>query len=184
MSIAMGLVASACSAALFWLSHHTNRWITSIAKREIAQAALAGGLRNRNELLHAISVAAKELLTATTADMAMATVLETMGKAARGDRMLVFEKQTPPAGAPALWLRYAWHSPQAPMKVDAAAIANAPSILADPLVRASQRRGSASRHSEGDAGRRGQIHFPQLGDPIRYPGSHNRRKLAMGPRWL
>ena len=132
MSIAMGLVASAGSAALFWLSHHTNRWITSIAKREITQAALAGGLRNRNELLHAVSIAAKELLTATTVDMAMATVLETIGKAARADRMLVFENQTPPAGAPAIRLRYAWHSPQAPAIVDAAAIANAPDILADP----------------------------------------------------
>ena len=133
MSIAMGLVASAGSAALFWLSHHTNRWITSIAKREITQAALAGDLRNRSELLHAISVAGKELLTATTADMAMAaTVLETIGKAARADRMLVFEKQTPLTGAPAVRLRYAWHSPHAPVIVDAAAIANAPDILADP----------------------------------------------------
>ena len=125
MSVAMGLVASAGSAALFWLSQHTNRWITS-------QVALAGGLRNRNELLHAISVAAEELLTATTADMAMATVLETIGKATRADHMLVFEKQTPPAGVPAVRLRYAWHSPQAPLIVDAAAIAKATDILADP----------------------------------------------------
>jgi diguanylate cyclase (GGDEF)-like protein/PAS domain S-box-containing protein len=37
--------------------------------------------------------------------------------------MLVFENQTPPGRAPAIRLRYAWHSPQAPAIVDAAAIA-------------------------------------------------------------
>jgi hypothetical protein len=30
MSVAMGLVASACCAALLWLSFHTNRWITMV----------------------------------------------------------------------------------------------------------------------------------------------------------
>jgi diguanylate cyclase (GGDEF)-like protein/PAS domain S-box-containing protein len=132
MSIAMGLVAAACSAALFWLSIHTKRWITSIAKREITQTALTATLKSRSELLHAVSVAAKELLTATTVDMAMATVLETIGKAARADRMLVFENQTPPRGASAPHLRYGWHSPQAPAVVDASAIANAPEFFADP----------------------------------------------------
>ena len=102
-SIAMGFVALACCAALLWLSFHTNRWITS-------QAASEGGLRNRNELLHAISVAAKELLTATTVDMAMATVLETIGKAARADRMLVFEsrrlrREPPLSGCDTLGIR-------------------------------------------------------------------------------
>ena len=62
----------------------------------------------------------------------MATVLKVLGKAARVDRVLVFESQTPPAGAPTLSMRYAWHSPQAPVIVDAAAIANASDILADP----------------------------------------------------
>lgn len=126
MSIAMGLVAAAGSAALFWLSRHINRWITSIARREITQAALAGGLRNRSELLHAVSIAAKDLLTAASMDAAMATVLETIGKAARADRMLVFENQTPPEGVPTIALRYAWHSPQAPAIVDAAIAAIAP----------------------------------------------------------
>jgi hypothetical protein len=139
MSIAMGLVAAAGSAALFWLSLHTNRWITSIAEREITQTALAATLRSRSELLHAVSIAAKELLTATTVDMAMPTVLETIGKAARADRMLVFENQTPPQGAPAPHLRCGWHSPQAPAVVDASAIANGPRAFRRPLVRTSRR---------------------------------------------
>jgi diguanylate cyclase (GGDEF)-like protein/PAS domain S-box-containing protein len=132
MSITMGLVVAACSAALLRLSLDTNRWITSIAKREITQRALAATLRSRSELLHAVSIAAKELLTAATVDMAMPTVLETIGKAARADRMLVFENQTPPRGAPAPHLRYGWHSAQAPAVVDAFAIANAPELFADP----------------------------------------------------
>ena len=86
----------------------------------------------RGALLHAVSVAAKELLTAPTIGIAMATVLKALGEATRVDRVLVFEKQTPPAGVPAVRLRYAWHSPHAPVIVDAAAIANATDILADP----------------------------------------------------
>ena len=123
-SIAMGFVALACCAALLWLSFHTNGWITS-------QAASAGGLRSRNELLHAISVAAKELLTAT-ADMAMATVLETVGKAARADRMLVFENQTLLGGGATFQLRYGWRSPQAPRIADEARLTVAPELFADP----------------------------------------------------
>ena len=44
MSVAMGLVAAAGAAALLWLSHHTNRWITSLAQREIQQTALTANL--------------------------------------------------------------------------------------------------------------------------------------------
>ena len=101
-----------------------------ISARQEAQAAT----EYRGALLHAVSVAAKELLTAPTIEITMATVLETIGKAARADSMLVFEKQTPPAGAPALRLRYAWHSPQASVILDAAAVANAPDIPADPWL--------------------------------------------------
>jgi hypothetical protein len=64
-----------CGALL--AQSHINRWIASIAKREITQAALVGDLRDRNKLLHAVSITSKELLTAATIDTAMATVLET-----------------------------------------------------------------------------------------------------------
>jgi hypothetical protein len=120
MSIAMGFVAAAGSAALFWLSFHINRWITSIAKREITQTALAATLKSRSELLHAVSIAAKELLTAPAFELAMETVLKTVGEAARADRLLVFEDLTPPGGGPAFDLRFAWHSANAPVIVDSA----------------------------------------------------------------
>jgi diguanylate cyclase (GGDEF)-like protein/PAS domain S-box-containing protein len=151
MSVAMGLVASACCAALFWLSLHINRWITLSAKREIRQTALAGDLRDRNELVHAVSMAGKELLTVTSIDSAMATVLEIIGRAARADRMLVFENQTAPRGAPGIRLRYAWHSPQAPAIVDAAAIAAiAPEIFA-PLEEGQARSAILSDLPDGAA---------------------------------
>jgi hypothetical protein len=75
MSLAMGLVAAACSAALLGLSLRINRWIRSIAARQITQARLTDSLRNRGDLLHAISVAAKELLIAPAIELAMARSL-------------------------------------------------------------------------------------------------------------
>jgi diguanylate cyclase (GGDEF)-like protein/PAS domain S-box-containing protein len=142
MSIAMGLVASVCSAALFGRSLHTNRWITSLSKRQIAQTVLAGDLKGRNELLHAVSIAAKELLAATNKEMAIAMVLETVGEAARVDRMIVFENQTTPVGALARKLRYAWNSPQAPAILDAPAMRHMPDASGDPWF-APLRTGSA-----------------------------------------
>jgi PAS domain S-box-containing protein len=77
----------------------------------------------RGALLHTVSVVAKELLTAPTIEIAMATVLKALGEAARVDRVLVWENQTPTKGAATLSLRYAWHSPQAAVIVDAASAA-------------------------------------------------------------
>jgi diguanylate cyclase (GGDEF)-like protein/PAS domain S-box-containing protein len=62
----------------------------------------------------------------------MAMVLETLGKAARVDRMIVFENQTAPAGARPRKFRYAWNSLQAPAMFDAAAMANMPDASGDP----------------------------------------------------
>ena len=87
-----------------------------ISARNEAEAAN----QYRGALLHAVSVAAKELLTAPTIGIAMATVLKALGEATRVDRVLVFESQTPSKGVATLSLRYAWHSPQAPVIVDAA----------------------------------------------------------------
>ena len=91
-----------------------------ISARKEAEAAT----EYRSALLHAVSVAAKELLTASTVENTMATVLRAIGEAARVDRVLVFEIQRPSGGGvPALSMRYAWHSPQAPVIVDAASAA-------------------------------------------------------------
>ena len=97
--------------------------LAGISRDITARKRLAAEMEYRSALLHAVSIAAKELLTASAVENTMATVLRAVGEAARADRMLVFENQTPPGGAPAIMLRYAWHSPQAPAIVDAAAIA-------------------------------------------------------------
>ena len=65
--------------------------------------------------------------------------------------MLVFEKQTPPGGAPAIRLRYAWHSPQAPVIVDAAAIAQSPPETFPPLKEGQARRAILKEMPDGAA---------------------------------
>ena len=90
-----------------------------ISARKEAEAAT----EYRGALLHAVSVVAKELLTAPEIEIAMATVLKTLGEAARVDRVLVFEAQTSSRGVDSLSLRYAWHSPRAPVIVNAASTA-------------------------------------------------------------
>jgi diguanylate cyclase (GGDEF)-like protein/PAS domain S-box-containing protein len=123
-SIAMGLVAAAGAAALSWLSHHTNGWVNSVARREIIQAALTADLENkvvaieyRNKLLHAVSVAANSLLTASSLDEAMPEVLKTVGEAAQVDRVLLLEL---PRSKEAIHsLRYGWQSADAPVLLGA-----------------------------------------------------------------
>jgi GAF domain-containing protein len=116
-----------------WFSLVTARGINAIAAREITQAALNDSLRNRTELLHAISVAATELLSTPRLGTAVATVLEAIGKAARVDRMLVFESQALPGGGATAHFRYGWHSPEAYGHVDdATVVATGPELTADP----------------------------------------------------
>src|SRR5208283_245427 len=141
MSVAMGLVAAAGAAALLWLSHHTNRWIASLAQHEIQQTALTADLENtvaaieyRSELLHAVSVAANKLVSASTVEEAMLAVLETVGKAVRVDRVLLLELRHSPGAEPVLSRRFGWHSADAPVIVDSQSFEKAaPSGLpADP----------------------------------------------------
>jgi diguanylate cyclase (GGDEF)-like protein/PAS domain S-box-containing protein len=107
---------------------HSIAVINDITERK----RLAAEMEYRSRLLHAVSVAAKELLTAPAIDVAMAVVLETVGEAARVDRMIVFESQTAQASPHAPKLRFAWNSPQAPAMFDDAAMANAPDASSDP----------------------------------------------------
>ena len=100
---------------------HSIAVINDITERK----RLTAEMEYRSRLLHAVSVAAKELLTAPAIETAMALVLKTVGEAARVDRMIVFENQTAPAATPARNLRFTWNSPQARATFDDAAIANA-----------------------------------------------------------
>jgi PAS domain S-box-containing protein len=93
---------------------------------------LAAEVEYRSTMLHAVSVAAKELLTAATIEDAMANALKTMGEAAQADRALVFENETPPGGGLTFELRYSWHSAKAPVIVNAALVGNVHEVHADP----------------------------------------------------
>ena len=73
-------------------SLRSERLIASIARRRCIQVSLTESLRNRSELLHAVSFAAKQFLTAPTIEDAMGTVLKAVGEAARADRVLVFRE--------------------------------------------------------------------------------------------
>ena len=156
--------------------------LAGISRDITARKRLAAEMEYRSALLHAVSVAAKELLTAPAVENAMATVLRAVGEAARADRMLVFENQTAPEGAPALMLRYAWHSPQAPAIVDAAAIASTrrSGEPFPPLEEGQARSAVLSDLPDGI----GQIDIPKLGNPGEPYSPHSRRRQDLGRRWL
>ena len=106
--------------------------VAGVSRDITERKRLAEEMECRGALLHAVSAAARELLTAPTVEIAMAIVLATIGVAARVDRMIVFENETVSAGARPRKLRYAWNSPHAPVVFDAAAMVNAPDASGDP----------------------------------------------------
>ena len=154
--------------------------VAGVSRDTTARKRLAAETEYRSGLLHTVSIAAKELLTAPTIEIAMATVLKALGEAARADRMLVFESQTPPGRASPIRLRYAWHSPKAPVIVDAAAIAAMPRETFRPIGEGQARQ----RLSEGYAGRRRQILVPEVGNPGEPCCPRSRRRQDLGPHWL
>ena len=110
-------------------------WHSIAIVRDITEhKCLMAAKEYRGTLLHAVSVAAKELLGSASIEDAIGNVLKTVGKVVHADRMLVFENLTPPKGAPAFELRFAWHSANAPVIVDAAFLP--PGIHADPWLAA------------------------------------------------
>ncbi|MGB7974000.1 MAG: EAL domain-containing protein [Roseiarcus sp.] len=116
--------------------------VAGVSRDTTARKRLAAETEYRSGLLHAVSIAAKELLTASAVESTMATVLKVVGEAARADRMLVFEMQPPQGRASPIKLRYAWHSARVPVIVDAAAIAAiAPETF--PPLEEGQARGAA-----------------------------------------
>ena len=75
-------------------------WNSIAVLRDITERKrLVAEMAYRRALLHAVSVAAKELLTAPSIEVAMATALKTVGEAARADRMIVFELQAASRGS-------------------------------------------------------------------------------------
>jgi diguanylate cyclase (GGDEF)-like protein/PAS domain S-box-containing protein len=102
-----------------------------ITERKKAAAAA----EYRGVLLHALAGAAGELLTASSLDEGVPSALRIVGEAVEADRVLVLEEAIAPDGTPVPPApRYGWHSPSAPVRVEAASFATtAPSgIERDP----------------------------------------------------
>jgi diguanylate cyclase (GGDEF)-like protein/PAS domain S-box-containing protein len=95
-------------------------------RKQLAEAA-----EYRSTLLHAISVVAKELLTAAAIKGALTNALKTMGEAVHADRALIFENGTTPHRNLTFELRHGWHSAKALVIVDAALVATLPEVHAD-----------------------------------------------------
>jgi diguanylate cyclase (GGDEF)-like protein/PAS domain S-box-containing protein len=100
----------AISAVKIGGAWHSIAVIRDITKR----TRLFAETEYRSRLLHAVSLAAKELLTTSTIDVGMAKVLEAIGEAMRADRMLVLEVRSSGGAAAGSALRYCWQSPAAP----------------------------------------------------------------------
>jgi len=94
-------------------------------RKQLAEAA-----EYRSTLLHAISVVAKELLTAAAIKGALTNALKTMGEAVHADRALIFENGTTPHRNLTFELRHGWHSAKALVIVDAALVATLPEVHA------------------------------------------------------
>jgi diguanylate cyclase (GGDEF)-like protein/PAS domain S-box-containing protein len=108
-------------------------WHAIALARDVTERnRLMAATEYQSKLLHAASVAAMELQTSRAIEEAMAKVLQTIGEAVRVQRVLVFENNTSSGGTHVLALQYRWHSTDAPAIVDAAALANAPELFADP----------------------------------------------------
>ena len=94
MSITMGLMLTAFTAALGLLGYRANHWIASIARREIIQRALTADLEKqvaeRNEaecelyrsngILQAVAASATEILRSPKFDHSIPKVLELIGQ--------------------------------------------------------------------------------------------------------
>ena len=75
---------------------------------------LTAAVEYRSELLHAVSLAAKELLTAAMLKDGMTKVLKTIGESVRADYLLVLENQFRDGKAPLSITRFSWQSAAAP----------------------------------------------------------------------
>ncbi|HEY8130241.1 MAG TPA: PAS domain-containing protein, partial [Hyphomicrobium sp.] len=84
------------------------------SKLDALRKNLSAATEYRGKLLHAVSIAAKELLTAASIEEGMTKVFEIVGETVRADRMLVLEIQYGEGTTPVSVLRYGWHSATAP----------------------------------------------------------------------
>lgn len=106
--LAVGVLITLGAITHFEVTRRNNLRIDAVRNR------LTAATEYRSKLLNAVSIAAKELLTAGSIDDAMPKVFEIVGKTVQTDRVLVLENRHKP-GAPSMSvLRYGWHSAAAP----------------------------------------------------------------------
>ncbi len=104
--------------------------------REISARVQAEIAREyRGELLHQLAAAAAELLETNNLEVSVPKAIEIVGKAAGAHRVLVIEAQEPRPGRPPFALRFAWNSPDAPIRVDQDTL-NQDLDFSDPAFRA------------------------------------------------
>ena len=86
----------------------------------ITRERAAEQLRDRDELLHAVTLSAGEIVTAPYLHGAISDSLEKVARAVRADRMLVLEVVPAASGAPQLLHRNSWHALEVPLELEAA----------------------------------------------------------------
>ncbi|ACK51621.1 diguanylate cyclase/phosphodiesterase with PAS/PAC and GAF sensor(s) [Methylocella silvestris BL2] len=101
-----------------------DAWSSIAIVRDVTERVrTADTLKQRSELLRAVSIVAAELLTAATVKDAIPKVLKTIGEAARVDRVLIVETKHEEGKEPVPVLRYYWSSPNAPDPLDQSSFA-------------------------------------------------------------
>lgn len=123
MSITMGFMVAAFTAALGFIGFRANHWIASIARREILQRCLAADLERRiaerqaaelelhrsNGILQAVAASATEILGSLDFDQSIAKVLELVGRSMDMSCAHLYANN----GAPnfALFTHHMWNAP-------------------------------------------------------------------------
>jgi len=99
--------------------HLQKGWsVIAVARDMTIRKRIAAALEYQGLLIHAVSSCAAELSITTRIEDAIPKVLETIGKAAHADRVVLVETRRLAADVPVPVFRYSWHSADAPVLLD------------------------------------------------------------------
>jgi diguanylate cyclase (GGDEF)-like protein/PAS domain S-box-containing protein len=114
-----------CGGEREWLPDEINALhvFADLIGAAITRERAGEQLRERDELLHAVTVSAGELVMASSLPDAISNSLERVARAVRADRMLVVETVLDPAGGQKWVHRGSWHAPDAPLDLDCVSLA-------------------------------------------------------------
>jgi diguanylate cyclase (GGDEF)-like protein len=133
MSMIMGLLLAAFTAALGTIGFRANEWITSNARRGIIQAALMADLEKEvadrkaaeselersNEILKAVATSATEILRSHDFDRSVPKVLQLIGQLMGVSRVQLYERDDDAEGDVMRVARHAWSASEKPATLDA-----------------------------------------------------------------